>query len=83
MVPTDCADVRSTDMPADVVQAPGPGPDTHAVTGADTVRTYPDSGADFNPEGVRFEYRATAPRHLAGAALAEAVTELHRHLADQ
>ncbi|MFC9604593.1 hypothetical protein ACFTTN_14180 [Streptomyces niveus] len=45
-------------------------------TRADTVRTRPDSDGPDSDPGVRFEYRATAPRHLVGAAFAEAFTHL-------
>ncbi|MEU2487102.1 hypothetical protein ABZ593_21145 [Streptomyces sp. NPDC012617] len=45
-------------------------------TRADTVRTPPDSDGPDNDPGVRFAYRATVPRHLVGAAFAEAFAHL-------
>ncbi|MFD3609000.1 hypothetical protein ACFWXA_13165 [Streptomyces atroolivaceus] len=48
-------------------------------TRADTVRTRPDTACPDTEPGVRFAYRATVPRHLVGAAFAEAFT----HLADE
>lgn len=42
------------------------------LTSPDTARTRPDTDTpDTRPDGTRFEYRATVPRHLAGAALGE------------
>lgn len=43
---------------------------------ADTVRTAPDTRLADTGEVVRFAYYATVPRHLAGTALAEALTHL-------
>jgi hypothetical protein len=76
---TTPADTRP-DTSADTVRTPEAPADTHPLTSADTVRTRPDPSADTDPEGSRFEYRARVPRHLTGAALAEGVAELHRHL---
>ncbi|MGW6391148.1 hypothetical protein ACWFR1_11725 [Streptomyces sp. NPDC055103] len=49
-------------------------------TRADTVRTRPDSDRPDSNPGVRFAYRATVPRHLMGAAFAEAFTLLAAEL---
>ncbi|RPK58115.1 hypothetical protein EES44_24595 [Streptomyces sp. ADI96-15] len=45
-------------------------------TSADTVRTRPDGDGPDSDPGVRFAYRATVPRGLAAAALAEAFAHL-------
>ncbi|MFF4388542.1 hypothetical protein ACFY0G_17445 [Streptomyces sp. NPDC001552] len=41
-------------------------------TSTDAIRTPPDSCPPDTGTGVRFEYRARVPRHLAAAAIAEA-----------
>ncbi|WP_158678685.1 hypothetical protein [Streptomyces sulphureus] len=38
--------------------------------------------ADTSGQGVRVEYRARVPRHLLGAALAEALAAIARETAD-
>ncbi|PSK52424.1 hypothetical protein B0E38_04750 [Streptomyces sp. 111WW2] len=70
----------SPDASADTVRAPATSVETEPLTSADTARTRPDTPADTGPDGSRFEYRARVPRHLTGAALAEGVAELQRHL---
>jgi hypothetical protein len=59
--------------PQDIGETPDCGP-LPAVE--DTVRTRPDNGSPDSDPGVRFAYRARVPRHLMGAAFAEALTLL-------
>ncbi|MER8090714.1 hypothetical protein ABTZ57_37975 [Streptomyces sp. NPDC094048] len=47
-------------------------------TRTDTARTRPDTDTADTGPGVRVEYRATVPRHLVGAALAEALHAIDR-----
>lgn len=58
--------VRTTRLAGEVVQD-GPSP-----TRQDTVRTTPDNPRPDTFGGVRIEYRASVPRRLLGAAMAEA-----------
>lgn len=74
--PADTSPDTSPDMSGDTVRTLATSADTEPLTSADTVRTRPDT----SPDGSRFEYRARVPRHLTGAALAEGVAELQRHL---
>ncbi|KPI33343.1 hypothetical protein OV450_1431 [Actinobacteria bacterium OV450] len=71
------------DVRPDVRRARGGHPDVIPVVGenqdcgplptrADTVRPDTDSRPTDSRTGVRFEYRASVPRHLVGAAFAEA-----------
>lgn len=55
-----------------------------STTSTDTVRTHPDPDApDASGQGVRIEYRARVPRHLAPAAPAEAFQAITDARADQ
>ena len=47
------------------------------LTSPDKVRTPPTGRGPDTPGGVRVEYRARVPRHLLGAALAEAADAIH------
>lgn len=47
-------------------------------TRADTVRTRQDDDCPESSDGVRIEYRARVPRHMAGAAFAEALDLIAR-----
>lgn len=58
--------VRTPAIVGEVIDC-GPPP-----TRPDTIRTRPDTTCPDSPDGVRIEYRATVPRHLVIAALAEA-----------
>lgn len=57
--------------------------DAQLVTRADTARTRPDGVAADASGGVRVEYRARVPRHLAGAAIAEALGAIAAETADR
>ncbi|GGZ23716.1 hypothetical protein GCM10010387_16160 [Streptomyces inusitatus] len=63
------------DAAPDTAQPSGCNP---APTSPDTVRTCLDTDAADIPDGVRIEYRARVPRHLAGAAFAEALNLIAR-----
>ncbi|MGW5930528.1 hypothetical protein ACWF2L_30500 [Streptomyces anulatus] len=47
-------------------------------TSTDTARTRPDTDPPDTSGGVRVEYRARVPRHLMGAAFAEALDLIAR-----
>ncbi|MFF3096758.1 hypothetical protein [Streptomyces cyaneofuscatus] len=47
-------------------------------TRADTIRTRPDTDTADASGGFRFAYRARVPRHLMGAAFAEALDLIAR-----
>jgi hypothetical protein len=47
-------------------------------TSTDTARTRPDTDVPDTSGGVRVEYRARVPRHLMGAAFAEALDLIAR-----
>ncbi|MFJ2206001.1 hypothetical protein [Streptomyces microflavus] len=47
-------------------------------TSADTIRTRPDTDPADASGGFRFAYRARVPRHLMGAAFAEALDLIAR-----
>ncbi|MFZ4266551.1 hypothetical protein [Streptomyces arboris] len=47
-------------------------------TRADTIRTRPDTDPTDVSGGVRIAYRARVPRHLMGAAVAEALDLIAR-----
>ncbi|MFI2434717.1 hypothetical protein [Streptomyces sp. NPDC018693] len=68
-----CAGCANCDCGQNVCTRTRPDAAGPSTTSTDSVRTHPDPDApDTSGRGVRIEYRARVPRHLAPAALAEA-----------